>query len=307
MLEEQIRESPVITRRYVCDQLKRHHSGPIRDRESSYLDGFTASIIRFALIVDELGMYPKKVGAELTKVLDLRGTDNQADDPLVGDLKRSIVENAILNRICANRDQKGKVIDILERSDALKAVIELIGSEVVLRAFKNGQDIAATTALDGAEEQCKLKLPKGFPEVQEIEQFVRGLFKDQPVFCVSKILECSVNKPSAQQNASRRAIGQIFDCLRAAQVAPDGDLTKLVVARFILCDVDHHLGARFRKSADELYEYRKSLSESALFGQPSKPLAEYVQEQVSLQEEVYLVGLRGKLHEEIQNFSHSVF
>jgi len=54
MLEEQNRESPVITRRYVCDQLKWHHSGSIRDRESSYLDGFTASIIRFALIVDDV-------------------------------------------------------------------------------------------------------------------------------------------------------------------------------------------------------------------------------------------------------------
>lgn len=197
------------------------------------------------------------------------------------------------------------MIEMLERSEALKAAVGLITSEKMQRAYSNGININVSAA---EEIQGSAVLPLGFPDRAKIERFTRIILADRPAFLISKVLDSSLEHVNENEPANRRARGQVYECLHRAGAWPESPLTKWVSARLILCDVDLEIGKHFRKAAENLDKLKIRLSGSrSNFAEPSQEITEYVGKTVDVAADLYLLGLRDRLAREVQELADSVF
>jgi hypothetical protein len=113
---------------------------------------------------------------------------------------------------------------------------------------------------------------------------------------MSRVIDIALSDVAADKPDHRRALGQVHESLRTAQIGPEDSLTKWVTARLFLCEVDRKIGSRFHEAADKVNTLRMHLQDrKASFSLPDKSLPSYIEDTVDITEDLYLLGLRDNL------------
>jgi hypothetical protein len=282
-----------VSRDELIDRLSRWAGAIRKTRVASPLDVFAAAIARFALTVDSLGMYPKKMGQERVPVVSLQVSDPLVGEPLIHATKKSLANNPILRGICNWEIDGDQVVGFLERSDTLNQTLDLISSQHYIKAYNNGRNIKIPPSATVSPHE---RLLSQFPGGTEVNNFARWVMRDWPVFLMSRVIDIALSDVAADKPDHRRALGQVHESLRTAQIGPEDSLTKWVTARLFLCEVDRKIGSRFHEAADKVNTLRMHLQDrKASFSLPDKSLPSYIEDTVDITEDLYLLGLRDNL------------